>query len=148
MSYDCVVDASVAIKLFLREELSDRAAELFARLTGNPPPRFFVPDHFFIECSNVLWKYVRLFGYDLDSALQDLLDLRQLPWHSLATRELAQASLELGLEYGIAAYDAAYVVLAESVELPLVTADEKLLRRLLPTDCDVRWLGDWPLFSA
>ena len=50
MSHDCVVDASVAIKLFLREELSDRAAALFAQLTLSPPARFFVPDHFFIEC--------------------------------------------------------------------------------------------------
>lgn len=144
MSRDCVVDASVAVKLFLREELSDRAAALFAQLTATPPARFYVPDHFFIECANVLWKYARFYGYGRDAALQDLLDLRQLPWHSLATRELAHASLAVGLDYEIAAYDAAYVVVAESVEVPLVTADEKMLRRLVDTDCDVRWLGDWP----
>ena len=142
MSHDCVVDASVAIKLFLREELSDRAAALFAQLTLSPPARFFVPDHFFIECANVLWKYVRFYGYEREAALEDLMDLRQLPWRSLPTRELAQASLALGLDREIAAYDAAYVVLAESVELPLVTADEKLLRRLIDVHCDVRWLGD------
>lgn len=148
MNHNCVVDASVAIKLFLREELSDRAADLFAQLTGSPPARFYVPDHFFIECANVLWKYVRHFGYDRDAALQDLMDLRQLPWYSLATRELAQASLIQGLDFEIAAYDAAYVVLAESVKLPLVTADEKLLKRLIGTDYDVRWLGDWPPSST
>ena len=142
MTHDCVVDASVAIKLFLREELSDRAAALFAHLTTIPPTRFFVPDHFFVECANVLWKYVRFYGYDREAALQDLLDLRQLPWNSLATRELAQASLALGLDHELAAYDAAYVVLAQSMELPLVTADEKLLRRLIGTHCEVRWLGD------
>ncbi len=142
MSHDCVVDASVAIKLFLREELSDRAAALFAQLTTSPPASFYVPDHFFIECANVLWKYVRFYGHDREAALQDLMDLRQLPWNSLATRELAQASLALGLDRGIAAYDAAYVVLAQSLELPLVTADEKLLRRSIDTHCDVLWLGD------
>ena len=144
MSHDCVVDASVAIKLLLHEELSDRAAALFAQLTVSPPARFYVPDHFFIECANVLWKYARFYGYDRDAALQDLTDLRQLPWHSLPTRELAHASLALGLDYEIAAYDAAYVVLAESVKVPLVTADEKMLQRLVDSDCDVRWLGDWP----
>ncbi len=144
MSHDCVVDASVGIKLILREELSDRAATLFSRLAADPPARFYVPDHFFIECANVLWKYVRFHGHDRDSAQQELTDLRQLPWHSLPTRELAQASLSLGLDYGIAAYDAAYVVLAESVGVPLVTADEKMLGRLRDTDCDARWLGDWP----
>ncbi len=93
--------------------------------------------------ANVLWKYVQFFGYDRDAALQDLIDLRQLPWRSSVTRDLAQASLVLGLEYGIAAYDAAYVVLSGSVKVPLVTADEKLFRRLVDTDCDVHWLGDW-----
>lgn len=144
MIHDCVVDASVAIKLLLREDLSDRAEALFAQLSLDPPARFFVPDHFFIECANVLWKYVRFFGYDRDAALQDLMDLRQLPWYSLASRDLAQASLVIGLDHEIAAYDAAYVVLAESIEVPLVTADEKLVQRLSHTDCDVRWLGDWP----
>ena len=114
MSYDCVVDASVAIKVLLQEELSDRALELFAQLAGSPPARFCVPDHFFIECSNVLWKYVRFHGYDREIALESLIDLGQLPWRSVATRELAQESLALALDYGIAAYDAAYVVLAES----------------------------------
>ena len=144
MSHDCVVDASVAIKLFVREELSDRAEALFARLTNKPPPRFYAPDHLFIECANVLWMYVRLYGYDREAAVQDLADLRQLPWHSLPTRELVEASLLIGLDHEIATYDAAYVVLAESLGLPLVTADESLLRRLADTPCDARWLGDLP----
>jgi hypothetical protein len=33
----CVGDASVGIKLFLAEELSDRADALFARLAADPP---------------------------------------------------------------------------------------------------------------
>ena len=64
---------------------------------------------------------------------------------ALPTRELAPASLALGLDHEIAAYDAAYVVLADSLELPLVTADESLLRRLADTHCDVRWLGEFGL---
>ena len=144
MSRDCVIDASVAIKLFVREDLSSRAAALIGELSAERPAIFYVPDHFFIECANVLWKYVRFHGYDRDAAMQDLVDLRQLPWRAVATRDLAQASVMLGLDHGIAAYDAAYVVLAEAVGLPLVTADEKLLRALAKTPYTVRWLGEWP----
>jgi hypothetical protein len=36
-SVACVVDASVGIKLFLAEELTDCADALFARLAADPP---------------------------------------------------------------------------------------------------------------
>ena len=59
MSYDCVVDASAGIKLFLDEPLSERADTLFDHLSDDPPARFHVPDLFFVECANILWKYAR-----------------------------------------------------------------------------------------
>jgi hypothetical protein len=44
---DCVVDASVGIKLFLVEAGSEEAHRLFAELAADPPARFYVPDLFF-----------------------------------------------------------------------------------------------------
>ena len=49
MTGDCVVDASVGVKLFLAEEGSDAADALFAQLTESPPARFYVPDLFYSE---------------------------------------------------------------------------------------------------
>ena len=74
MSYDCVVDASVGIKLFLDEPLSERADALFDHLADEAPARFFVPDLFFIECANILWKYVQYHGYPREDAQQDVID--------------------------------------------------------------------------
>ena len=144
MSLDCVIDASVGIKLFVIEPLSDRADALFAHLTDDPPVRFYVPDLFFIECTNVLWKYVRRFGYPLESARQDVADLTGLPLRVVSTGALADGALEIAATHGITAYDAAYVALAQRLSLPLVTADEVLVRRLANTPFDVRWLGEWP----
>ena len=79
MSLDCVVDASVGIKLFLVEPLADRADVLFASLAATPPARLYVPDLFFVECTNILWKYVRRFGYSPEAAQQDVADLVRLP---------------------------------------------------------------------
>jgi predicted nucleic acid-binding protein len=143
-STDCVVDASVGIKLFLIEPLTDRADNLFAHLAATPPASFFVPDLFFIECTNILWKYVWRFGYPPDAAQQNVADLIRLPVHLVSTADLAEAALALALLHQITAYDAAYVALAQQLSLPLVTADEALARRLEETDLDVRWLGDWP----
>jgi predicted nucleic acid-binding protein len=145
MRFDCVVDASVGIKLFLVESLTDRADFLFASLTGTPPARLYVPDLFYIECTNILWKYVRHFGYSQEAAQQDVADLVRLPLQSASTAALVEAALALALEQGATAYDAAYVALAQKLSLPLVTADEALVRRLEGTGLDVRWLGDWPV---
>jgi predicted nucleic acid-binding protein len=141
---DCVVDASVGIKLFLVEPLADRADTLFTSLTVTPPGRLYVPDLFYVECTNILWKYVRRFGYSPEAARQDVADLVRLSLQVASTADLAEAALALALDHGMTAYDAAYVALAQKLSLPLVTADEALVRRLDGTDLDVRWLGEWP----
>ena len=144
MNYDCVVDASVAIKLFLIEPLSDRADTLFDHLTNSPPARFYVPDLFFAECANTLWKYVHHFGYSPHAARQDLSDLLHLPFRVAPTADLVEEALNLALTHDITIYDAVYVALGARLSLPVVTADEALVRRLTGTGLDVRSLADWP----
>jgi predicted nucleic acid-binding protein len=143
-NYNCVVDASVGIKLFLIEPLSERADALFTRLTDDPPSQFYVPDLFFIECTNILWKYVQRFGYASDTAKQDVASLIRLPLQVVPTATLAEEALDLAVQHGSTAYDSAYIVLARELSLPLVTADEALARRFEGTGLDVRFLDDWP----
>lgn len=143
-SFDCVVDASVGIKIFLIESLSEQADELFDHLNDDPPARFYVPDLFFIECTNILWKYVRRFDYPAEAARQDVADLSRLPLQIVSTAVLVEEALALAVEYGSTAYDSAYVALARHLSLPLVAADRALARRFRDPDLDVRFLGDWP----
>ena len=140
MTGDCVVDASVGIKLFLVEELSDRADRLFSHLAGYRSARFYVPDLFYAECANILWKYVRRFGYPADNARQDVADLRGLALLTVSTSDLLEPALELALAYDITAYDACYAALARKLELPLVTADTSLARKLDSSDVHVQTL--------
>jgi predicted nucleic acid-binding protein len=142
--FDCIIDASVGIKLFLVEPLSDRTDALFTHLADDPPSRFYVPDLFFIECANILWKYVQRFGYSADAARQNVADLARLPLQTISTAALVEAALDLSVEHGSTAYDSAYIALAQQLSLPFVTADEALVRRFGNTGLDVRFLGDWP----
>ena len=125
-----VIDASVGIKLFVVEALSEAADQLFDRLTAEPPAQFYVPDLFFVECTNILWKYVWRFGYPAENARQDVIDLRSLALHTVSTADLIEPALELALTYHITVYDASYVTLAEQLALPLVTADSTLVAKL------------------
>ena len=143
LALECVVDASVAIKLFVVESLSENADTLFAQLAQDPPARFYVPDLLFIECANILWKHVRRFGYSAERAQEDAADLRALALHSVSTADLIGDALPIALAYAFSAYDACYVALAHRLSVPFITADEALVRKLSGTLYDVQWLGSF-----
>jgi predicted nucleic acid-binding protein len=138
---ECVVDASVAIKLFLVEPLVDRAQALFARLEDSPPLRMYAPDLLYVECANILWKRVRFRGYDPSLPVTDLATLQTLPIASVPTRVLADTAIALAIRWDISAYDACYVALADVRACTLVTADERLVQRLADSTVTVQELG-------
>lgn len=135
----CVVDASVGIKLFVAEELSDQAHSLFGGLANDPPATLHVPDLFFIECANILWKYVRRFHRPLADSQADLVNLAGLALEVTSTAELIEDTLTLAAETGLTAYDACYAVLARRLKLPLITADVALYKAI----SWAVWLGDF-----
>ena len=137
-----ILDASVAIKLFVVEEGSKQADLLFNRLADDPPASFYVPDLFYAECANTLWKYVRNYGYPAESARQDLKDLLALTLQSVSTSDLIVPALELALAYDLAVYDAYYPALAQAAGLPLVTADTAMAEKLLDSPLEVRILSE------
>ncbi|WP_122263828.1 type II toxin-antitoxin system VapC family toxin [Ornithinimicrobium cerasi] len=126
----CVIDASVLVDLltgFLAPEaLPDAAAG-----------QWHAPAHVDVEVLHALRGLV-LGGHLSISrardALRDLDDLQMQRWplrHSLALR-----ALDLGST--LTAYDAAYVVLAEGIDAPLITRDGRLARGAAPvSDVDV-----------
>lgn len=142
---DYVVDASVAIKLFVPEPLTEQAETFFATLAIHPASRLYVPDLFFSECANILWKYVWRAGYPAEDARQDVADLLALAVHGVSTATLAAEALEIALAHRVTVYDACYVALAAQLQAPLLTADEALVRKLQPTAHRVKWLGDFPV---
>ncbi len=133
-----VVDASVGIKLFIDEPLSDAAQALFEKLNEDPPAELFVPDLFYIECANILLKYIRRYGRSHEDSKADLADLNLLAMRSTPTQELMEDALVLANDKNITAYDACYAVLARRIDIKLVTADEPLARSIEWAT----WLGD------
>ena len=142
MTREWVVDASVGIKLFVPEELSEKAEQVFSQLEDVPPVRLYVPDLFYIECTNILWKYVRRFGYQAEKAQESIAKLSALALHPIASSQLVSSALDLALAREITAYDACYATLARWLGISLLSADEKLIRKLKGSEVPVRWLGD------
>jgi predicted nucleic acid-binding protein len=136
-----VVDASVGIELFVIEPLSDAAHSLFAHITL-PGTRFYTPDLFYVECTNVLWKYVRRGKMPIEDANAAVDRLCRLALRPVTTASLVSDALEIAQTYDVTAYDAVYAALARQENTLLITADEALVRKLAGSDIVVLWLGD------
>ena len=100
------------------------------------------PPLFDVECASGLVKAVRRRRLDAARALDDLLDLLDLPVERLESPAAEFEALVLAVEYGISAYDAVYVALAAEERLPLVTADARLVRALAGSPHAVLHLDD------
>jgi len=125
-----VVDASVGIKLFVEEEFSEQAHALFSYLTADPPAEFYIPDLFYIECTNILLKYTPRFGRSLDDSQADIADLKLLSLKPTSTADLMEDALLVATDKKLTAYDACYAVLAQKLEISLITADEQLAQAI------------------
>lgn len=88
-----------------------------------------VPDLLYYEVANIL-----LFGRSkppIDEAAAALHDLYSIPLVVAApVPETADAALRLASDHGLSYYDASYVALAETLDCTLITADQRLARRL------------------
>jgi predicted nucleic acid-binding protein len=138
----CVVDASVAIKLYLAEALAAEAHVLFGYL-ADPTTVFHVPDLFYVECANILWKQVQRGSATAAQVASHYAALTALPIQRTPTYDLGADALAIAATHGITAYDASYVALAHRQAVPLITADDKLVNKLAGTAFSVTWLGNW-----
>jgi predicted nucleic acid-binding protein len=139
--FACVVDANVAMRVFITQPMSDLADTLFSYLDTNTRAMGYVPEFFYAECANALWQYVRQARYPIQTARENMRDLMNLPLQPVPATELLPQAFEITLKYSIAAYDACYVELAHQIEAPMITCDEKLLRALAHSPFDVRLLS-------
>jgi predicted nucleic acid-binding protein len=137
-----VVDASVAVKWCLpslREELVAEAEELLAS-SRRDEIRFLVPDLFWVELANALWKAVRRREISADNAAAAISFVRDLDIATAPSRDLVPQALTLAVSYGRTVYDSLYVALAMQAKTDLITADERLANALA-AHLPVKWLG-------
>jgi predicted nucleic acid-binding protein len=139
---NCVIDASVLVKFFIPEILSEKAEELNARIMEGDL-RLLAPDLIFAEVGNILWKKHRRKELSRAEAEEIVDAVVSLPMEIETSKALLPFAVDLGLAYGITVYDALYVSLAKVHETILITADKKLVENMGKTDFKkhVAWLG-------
>jgi predicted nucleic acid-binding protein len=137
-----VADASVAAKWLLpgkSEPLHEEAMEWLGRYVQGEI-RLIVPDLFWAELANILWKAIRQ-GRSTKTAGQSALHtLQEFQIPTISSLALLDLAFAIANAYERTVYDSLYVALAVHFKAQLVTADEKLANALA-AHLPVKWLG-------
>jgi len=120
-----VADASALLQLVLREPGWETVRDEVRRRTSLGA-QILVPGVAWVEMVNVMARRRGLGGAVMIEALHEL-DLLGLETREMG-REWVLPMIDAVERHGLTAYDAAYLVLAESVDAELLTADAELAR--------------------
>ena len=137
-----VLDASVAAKWFLPpagESLTQEAQQLLKRYVDGQL-RFIVPDLFWAEFANLLWKSVRQGRWPQASADLAIRAMRERNFPTVGSFAILPEAFAIASAFGRTVYDSIYVALAVTSKTQLVTADERLANALA-AHLPVKWLG-------
>lgn len=129
-----VVDASILAPALADDGPDGDSAR--ARLRGET---LAAPELIDLETTSVIRRLARSGGLDQRRAELALTDLVEMPLRRAAHRPLLRRCWEL--RDNLTVYDAAYVVLAEALEVRLLTADARLANASGPR-CEIELLSD------
>ncbi len=135
-----VIDASVAVKWFVEEDLADEAASLLRW-----PTQLHAPDLIVAEATNAVWKKLVRGAITREQAEAFALSIPHSPLQLTPSLLLHQRALDIAIELRHPAYDCLYLACAERVGGTVVTADRTLLRKVEGTFFSdlVAFLPDW-----
>ena len=119
-----VVDASVAAKWFVREDLSDEAAELLGYFD-----RLCSVDLLIAEVTNIAWKKLTLGVIAPAQAADMAKGIRAAISKLYPSGLFNERALQLATELRHSVYDCLYLACAEALDAPLVTADRQFSRK-------------------
>ena len=139
-----MVDASVAVKWNLGDEEHAHKAILLLTRFARGQTDLFAPDYIRYEVPSAITvatqgRGARITQVQGKEAIEEFLNLGV---RTVDSDELILAAYPLVQRYGCALYDALYLALAQRLDLPFITADLKLYRRIrhLP---GIVWIGDY-----
>lgn len=135
-----VIDGSVAAKWSLQDEtLVGEAVALLDRYYRREV-QLMVPDLFWAEFGNILWKAVRNGRCTREAAHINIAALKDLRLTTVPSEGLVEDAFNIATHFNRTVYDSVYVALAVASRAQLVTADEKLANAVA-AHLPVKWLG-------
>lgn len=128
MTKAIIIDASVAAKWLLSDE-ADFIADSIKRAFVDRQITVAVPIFIFYEVNNLLKSAVLSNRISSQDSLDFCENFLNLNFNIHSSKLLLKNTLRTALKLEISSYDASYIALAEYLQIPLYTADEKLVKK-------------------
>jgi predicted nucleic acid-binding protein len=122
-----------------KETLTAEALQLLKRYADGDI-NFIVPDIFWAEVGNVLWKGVRQRRWPQALAERAVSDMGGRNFFTVSSLELLPEAIKIAFAHDRSVYDCLYVALAIQYKIEMITADERLANALAAR-LPVKWLG-------
>ena len=119
-----VIDASAALKAFVEEKGSDQARRLFAGES-----LLMAPAHALGEFAEVLVRKATKSELALGQVFEAIRILRKSIGF-MAIDGLIEIAVQIAIEAEVSVYDALYIAMARVLGCSLVTADDRLIRKV------------------
>ncbi len=123
-----IVDASVAVKWFILEEEAEKARGIVESAIRVAAPKIMLG-----EVANALWKHARRGGITSNVGAQALGVLPGYIHDLFDTDTFLSAAFDMACVLDHPIYDCLYVESARRFDMPLLTADARLIRKLAGT---------------
>lgn len=143
MESKIVIDASVAVKWYLKDETDSGHAINMLLDYQSGSVSFVVPHLFFYEIANtvnVAYKRKRIPDEDAQGIIEDLTQLKTDTIHS---NDILNQAYKKAKKHNISVYDAIYLSVSNHAALPFYTADKKLFDSIRHKDPSVRWITSY-----
>jgi len=138
-----VIDANVAIKWIFPEVDSEIALSILE----DDQAILLVPDFFFSDVTNILWKLIQRQSLSVKKARASLELIKQVDFKVSDSYGLAMQALDLSIQVQQSVYDCIYLALAISNDCEMITADERFINAVRQNSNinSLCWLKDWRL---
>lgn len=129
MTKTIVIDASVVAKWLLPDEQDNAAADRIKEDLAERTLLIAVPVFIFYEVNNLLKSAALSSRVDPQKAAAAYEGFLNLELSVYSSKEILKNTLEQAFKLDVSSYDASYIALAEYLQIPFYTADEKLIKK-------------------
>lgn len=127
---DIILDSSVVAKWFFPSEEDSEAALKIRDLFLSKKLSISAPVLIYYEINNLIRTAIKSLRINEELAKEAYRGFLALDLIIYSSQELMEMALEKAILLDISSYDASYLALAEYLNIPLLTADQKLMDKV------------------